>query len=224
MALRSFWVTVCLLFGQWVYANDERTVVDDFESGSLDSWERRSFNGETKYQPSLVDGRRVLRAEANNSASGIAIETRIDLFKTPYLNWQWKVEAPLSAREETEKQGDDYAARVYVVIDGGIRFWKTTAVNYVWSSLPDTNSWWPNAYAPNNAMMIALRGSSSSTNWYFEKRNVYQDLIQAFGDKGSDRANEKAYRYIDAVAIMTDTDDGGGKAIAYYDDIHFTAK
>jgi hypothetical protein len=39
-----------------------------------------------------------------------------------------------------------------------------------------------------------------------EKRNVYQDLIDTFGDQGSEKANLKAYNYI---AIMTDTDNSG---------------
>ena len=59
---------------------------------------------------------------------------RIDLHQTPYLNWRWRVDKPLHALDEKTKSGDDYGARIYVVIDGGLFFWNTKAINYVWAS------------------------------------------------------------------------------------------
>ena len=48
-------------------------------------------------------------------------------------------------------------------------------------------------------------------------------MISQFGDKGSTEKNEKAYRYIDAVALMTDTDNSKSEATAYYRNIYFSA-
>jgi hypothetical protein len=63
-------------------------------------------------------------------------------------------------------------------------------------------------------MMIALRSSSDQTGtWYTEKRNILADLKQQFGEE---------LRYIDAVAVMTDTDNAQGKVTAYYGDIYFS--
>jgi hypothetical protein len=63
-------------------------------------------------------------------------------------------------------------------------------------------------------MMIALRSSSDQTGiWYTEKRNILADLKQQFGEE---------LRYIDAVAIMTDTDNAHGIVTAYYGDIYFS--
>lgn len=71
--------------------------------------------------------------------------------------------------------------------------------------------------------MFAVKGKSAHTNqWYDEKRNVYKDLIAAFGDRGSHQANKDRYRYIDAIAIMTDTDNSGAKVTAWYGEIFFT--
>jgi len=53
---------------------------------------------------------------------------------------------------------------------------------------------------------------------------VFQDLIDYFGDKGSEDANLRAYRYIDMVAIMTDTDNSGSEAESYYGDIVFSGE
>jgi hypothetical protein len=63
-----------------------------------------------------------------------------------------------------------------------------------------------------------------ANQWYEEKRNVYQDLIDTLGDKGSAEANLDAYQYIDIVAIMTDTDNSETDAESYYGDLVFTAQ
>lgn len=170
----------------------------------------------TDYQLALLDNNQVLKAISHSSASGLFKELRIDLQKTPYLNWQWRIEGRLGKFNEQTKPGDDYNARVYVVIKGGWAFWKTKAINYVWANNSSKGSAWPNAFAGKNAMMIAIRSSDDKTNtWYQEKRNIMQDLKEQFGTDT---------RYIDAVAIMTDTDNAKGKAIAYYGDIYFSSE
>lgn len=121
--------------------------------------------------------------------------------------------------------GDDFVARVYVVLNGGLFFWDTKALNYVWSSQQVQGATWDNPYAGEAVKMVAIRGEEDSVNqWFSEKRNVFLDLIQYFGDKGSSQANQKAYRYIDATVIMTDTDNTGGFAEAYYGDIVFSKR
>ena len=198
--------------------------IADFENGDLQSWEGRSFKGTTDYQIISLGTEQVLQASSKDTASGLAIKVRVDLKATPYLNWRWQVIEKLTEQNERTKHGDDYAARVYVVIDGGFQFWKTMATNYVWSSQQSVGTTQDNAYSTKNAQMLDLQDDDSPLTWHTEKRNVYQDFIRLFGDKGSEQANEKAYRYIDAIAIMTDTDDSGGKAKAYYDDIFFSAE
>jgi len=132
----------------------------------------------------------------------------------PWLNWRWKVRKPLSPTTETTKSGDDYAARIYVIIDGGMLKWRSKALTYVWSSRSGDIPNWPNAFVPKNAMMMAVRNAASDTEtWYTEKRNVLSDLKQAFG---------KEIRYIDAIAIMTDTDNTGQTATALYGDVIFS--
>lgn len=198
--------------------------IADFARENINQWESKSFVGETRYQIVQQGKETVLQAHSQNSASGLAKPIKIDLKKTPYLYWSWKIEAHLENLTETEKSGDDYAARVYVVIDGGWQLWKTKALNYVWSSNQAKGSRWDNAFAGSSAKMIAIKGKEDALTWHREKRNVYQDLIAAFGDKGSAKANEKAYRHIDAIAIMTDTDNSERSIKAWYGDIYFSDK
>jgi hypothetical protein len=197
----------------------DKLMIGSFSSGLLDHWEAKEFQGQTHYQLVDLAGTQVLKAESAGSASGLFNEQRIDLQKTPVMNWRWHIKNRLGNNiNEQEKSGDDYAARVYVVVNGGVAFWQTKAINYVWSSTSPTGKVWPNAYAYAGAngkmMMIALRSSSDGTGtWYTEKRNILDDLKHQFGED---------IRYIDAVAIMTDTDDSHGKVTAYYGDIYFS--
>jgi len=211
-------------FSQLSHAN-EKIGISDFQSNTLSTWTSKSFSGDTDYAIINENGDAILKAESHASASGIAKEQVIDLKKTPYINWSWKIDHRLDGLNETTKDGDDYAARLYIVKDGGWRLWNTLALNYVWSSNQVAQSTWDNAFVSDNAKMIAIQGKAASTEtWYTEKRNVYTDMIARFGDKGSDKKNEKAYRYIDAVAIMTDTDNSKLSATAYYKDIYFSAE
>jgi hypothetical protein len=186
----------------------------------LTHWEPKVFVGETDYQ--IVDylGRAALRALSVGSASGLVLKQRIDLTETPLLSWSWLIAKALPQLDERSKRGDDFAARVYVVIDGGLLLWRTKSLNYVWSSAQPRGAVWDNAFAGSNVQMIALRGKDAALgHWYNETRNVYQDLIEHFGDKGSESANRKSYRYIDVIAIMTDTDNSQSEAESYYGDI-----
>ena len=182
----------------------------------IEIWQEKEFDGETDYQPVVIDGIVALKAHSMSSASGLYREQRIDLHETPFLNWSWRVDQRLTGLDERTKPGDDYAARVYVVIDGGLRFWKTRALNYVWSSSMAPESTWDNAFAGPNVRMMALRNNSNATaQWLTEKRNILADLKHQFGDQ---------IRYIDAIAIMTDTDNSKGEAISYYSDMYFSEK
>lgn len=215
-----------ILLAYPVYSNDlvfEKMVIADFSKENLAEWKTKSFSGETLYSIVKEGDETVLQATSEDAASGLAKEQVIDLFKTPFLNWSWKISQPLNGLDETNKAGDDYAARLYVVKSGGWKIWNTIALNYVWSSNQAKYSQWDNAFAGDNARMFALKGKDDKAHvWVSEKRNVYEDLIQLFGDKGSDKKNEEAYRYLDAVAIMTDTDNSHLKTEAFYSDIYFS--
>ena len=196
-------------------ANDSINIaIGKFSGSSLDGWKEKSFSGSTNYRFVTTDGKVVLLAESNGAASGLFYEKEIDLLKTPVINWSWKVDKVLKDAKETTKKGDDYPARVYVIFSGGIFFWRTRAINYVWSNNQKIGTTWPNAYT-GNAQMIAVRtGGDQAGQWMKEKRNIREDYKQLFGED-IDSA--------DAIAIMTDTDNTGGHAVAYYGDIYLTS-
>ncbi len=195
-------------------AAEPKLSLGDFSHNRLDGWEQKSFKGETRYQLQTLDGVMVLKADSQAAGSGLFKEQRVDLEKTPFLNWSWRINNRLPGLNEQSKSGDDYAARVYVVIKGGLAFWQTKAINYVWASNTPKDTVWPNAFAGDHAMMLALRGPEAPLAvWQSEKRNIRADLQKLYGGD---------FQAIDAVALMTDTDNSGGQVSAYYGDIWFS--
>lgn len=204
-----------LSFAQDSGANEKITIAE-FSKKSLEDWEEKEFENETRYSFVELDGETALQAVSDTSASGMFRKIEVDIERFPYLNWHWRIDQSLPAMDETTKDFDDYVARIYVVKSGGFFFWKTKALNYVWSSRESKDAVWPNAFAPNNTRMLAVRSASDASGiWYHEKRNIYEDLKAWLGEEVDQ---------IDAVAIMTDTDNSGLRAKAYYGDIYFSAE
>lgn len=188
--------------------------VGNFETGTLSGWEEKVFNGKTIYGLTSQDVGRTLKADSRGTASGLFKKIQIDLTKTPCLSWSWKVDNVLHGLDETTKAGDDYPARVYVVFSGGAFFWNTRALNYVWSSGQPLNSAWPNAYTANTINIAVQSGDANIGQWIHQSRNIRDDYQRLVG---------KDVTQADAIAIMTDTDNSGREATAYYGNISLSS-
>lgn len=187
-------------------------IVDQIFNGGLSGWKEHSFEGHTSYQLVDEEGKQSIKAVSIGSASGLVKKVSISLDKTPYLYWRWRVDGVLDGPNERSKQGDDYPARIYVVNDGGWTPWRTRSINYVWSSGQVEGSVWPSAYT-DKSMMVAVRSGSPDTQlWKMERRNLKVDFKHLFGED---------VHQVDLVAIMTDTDNTGASATAWYGDIYF---
>lgn len=203
-------ILLCLLLSA---ASAER-IIGHFSASDLHGWQPKVFAGETVYALKNDGTRQALRAQSQAAASGLYREIKVDLRQTPYLNWSWRVDNIFTGIDEKTKPGDDFPARVYIVVSGGAFFWKTRSLVYVWSSQQPENSAWPNPFT-SNARHIAVRsGSQNLGQWLSEKRNIRTDYKRVFGID---------IDYIDAVAIMSDSDNSGQSASAWYGDIFFSA-
>ena len=192
-------------------------MLGNFTAGDKTDWEEQVFQGKTEYTFTPgKKGERALQVRSAAAASGLHKKMTIDLSKTPYLNWAWKIDNTLKGLDETTKKGDDYPVRLYVVVSGGLKFWKSEALNYVWSSTARApNATWPNAYTESVIMVAVDSGESNVGVWVTHKRNLREDLKRYFG-KDIDR--------IDAVALMVDTDNSGQKAVSYYGNIFMSSE
>lgn len=187
--------------------------VNDFNN-----WAERSFSDNTRYTITTDDaGTTLLQAHTDGNASAFYRQGRIDLTATPCLSWRWRIDetAPASL-DEHSKSGDDFVARVYVVKRGGLAFWRTKTINYVWSASQAVGQRWPNAYAGDNAHMWAVNsGNDQAGNWVSHHRDIQQDWQQAFAED---------IDQLDGIAIMTDGDDSNSALSATYADLRFSAR
>ena len=211
MPLKSL-IVIAYLYSLCAYAKP--VYISDFASQSLNDWQHKSFKEYTQYKIVTVNRQVILQAKSTNVASSLYKEVQIDLQKTPYLNWSWRIDKKLNISDEQSKQGDDFTARIYLIIKGKWFFWQTKAINYVWANYSPKNKAWANPFAGESVMMIAVRSHADQTkHWYTEKRNVLTDFKTHFGDD---------IRFIDGIAIMTDTDNAAGSALSYYANIYFS--
>ena len=85
------------------------------ELSELDVRKVRGADNKTVYTVGSNENGNFLKAVADNAASGLGKEVRIDLNKTPFINITWKIEKDLQGINENSKKGHDFAARVFAV-------------------------------------------------------------------------------------------------------------
>ena len=147
-------------------------------------------------------------------ASGLGIEKKINLLKTPYINITWKVEKDLSGIDELSKKGHDYAARVFVIKKTGSTALSNRAINYVFSSNEPINKFLKSPFTKKSTDYVLSTTTNTLDEWVTVKANVKEDFKKLYNLD----VNE-----IDGVALMTDTDNSKKLAIAYYQNIYFSA-
>ena len=104
------------------------------ELSQLDIRKVRGADNNTVYTVGSNENGNFLKAVADNAASGLGKEIKIDLNKTPYINITWKIEKDLPGIKENTKKGHDFAARVFAVKKTGATPLSNRAINYVFSS------------------------------------------------------------------------------------------
>jgi hypothetical protein len=181
-------------------------LLDDYRQGISKNWKEKSFKGLTLYEVVQEDGQRCIKATSNASASALYFEIDFDPKEYPFLAWSWKVSNILAKGDELRKEGDDYAARVYVVFPSAL-FWRTKAINYIWANKLPAGQAVPNPFSSNACMIAVQSGTAHVGQWLDEKRNLLEDFRKCFGEDPPKAG---------AVAIMTDTDNTGEQAVAWY--------
>ena len=173
----------------------------------------------------------VVKAVAESSASGLVREIKIDPKEFPVVQWRWKIINVLKKGDVRRKEGDDYPARIYVTFEydsSRLGFFEKAkyeavrllygqyppigAINYIWESKSPQGMMIPNAFTNRVIMIVVESGEMRLNQWVSEERNIHEDYKKAFSQEPP---------MISGIAIMTDTDNTGESATAYYGDIIF---
>ncbi len=196
------------------YANEIK--VFNFTKDELSNLEVRKVRGaenKTTYTIGSNENGNFLKAIADNAASGLGKEVKIDLNKTPFINITWKIEKDLPGIKENTKKGHDFAARVFAVKKTGATPLSNRAINYVFSSNSEIGFSSPSPYTKKSIDNVLASTKKNLDEWVTVKANVKEDFK---------RFHDLDVNELDGLAIMSDTDNSKMKAIAYYQNIYFS--
>ncbi len=201
-----------------VFSHANETKVFEFTDTELSQLNVRKIRGadnNTIYTVGSNENGNFLKAVADNAASGLGKEVKIDLNKTPFINITWKIEKDLSGIKENTKKGHDFAARVFAVKKTGKTPLSNRAINYVFSSNNEIGFNSPSPYTKKSIDNVLSTTKENLNEWVTVKANVKEDF-KKFHDLD---VNE-----LDGLAIMSDTDNSKMKAVAYFQNIYFSEK
>ena len=209
-------LTIFFLFISSVCA--EKLMVFDFTERELNSLKVRKVRGadaKTLYSIGNNENGSYLKAVAENAASGVGKEIKINLDKTPFINITWKIEKDLKGIKENTKKGHDFAARVFVIKKTGATPLSNRAINYVFSSNSNVGETWPSPYTKKSIDSVLASTKSNLNEWVTVRANVKEDF-KKFHDLDVEE--------LSGIAIMADTDNSKLTAVSYYQNIFFSSE
>ena len=209
-------ILVTALFQTTLYS--EEVKVFEFTEKELSELTVRKVRGadnKTAYSVGSDENGNYLKAIADNAASGLGKEIKIDLNKTPFINITWKIEKDIPGIDETAKKGHDFAARVFVIKKTGATALSNRAVNYVFSSNQDVGSNSPSPYTKKSVDNVLATTKTNLNEWVTVKANVKEDFK---------KFHNLDVNELDGIAIMSDTDNSKKKSITYYQNIYFSSQ
>ena len=204
-----------LLFVTFAIADNSK--VFEFTESELDELKVRKVRGadnKTVYSVGSNENGNYLKAIADNAASGLGKEIKVNLNETPFINITWKVEKDLRGIKENTKKGHDFAARVFVIKKTGATPLSNRAINYVFSSNNDVGENFPSPYTKKSMDNVLATTKENLNKWVTVKSNVKEDFK---------KFHNLDVNQLDGLAIMSDTDNSKMKSVAYYQNIYFSA-
>ena len=209
-------ILVAVFFHTTLYAEEVKVFeFTDKELSELKVRKVRGADNKTSYSVGSNENGNYLKAIADNAASGLGKEIKIDLNKTPFINITWKIEKDIPGIDETAKKGHDFAARVFVIKKTGATALSNRAINYVFSSNQDVGSNSRSPYTKKSIDNVLATTKTNLNEWVTVKANVKADFK---------KFHNLDVNELDGIAIMSDTDNSKQKSITYYQNIYFSSQ
>ncbi len=145
----------------------------------------------------------------------------------PVLRFRWRADNVLEKGDATRKDGDDYPIRVYVTFPYNPEdaTWRMRAryalarriygeypphssLNYIWANRQHEERILDSPYTSRSQMVVLQAGTQHLGEWIEEEVNILHDYREAFGEDPPQEAR---------LAVMSDADDTGERAVGYID-------
>ena len=189
--------------------------------------EFHSVEKPTSYKLVKVDGHVALEADSEKGASAVVYP--VDSSSEKILRWKWKIKSTLPKGDARKVEGDDYAARIYVIFrfdpSGASlvtrakykalkilhgRYPPHATLNYIWANRLPKREVVVSPYTDRSYMVATESGNEGAGQWIEEEVDIAADYRKIFGEEPP---------LIEGIGIMTDTDNTGSKTTAWYCDI-----
>lgn len=180
------------------------------------------------------EGRVVLHAVSDRSASGLRQLLDIDPLQQPVITWRWRIVDLVVAADSQDRYSEDSPARLMLFFDGdrdGLPLHEKMLMEtakllsghempyatlmYVWENRFPPGTVLASSFTGQVKMLVVGTGRDRIGAWKSFERNYVNDFRRAFGQEPG--------RLV-GVGIMTDTDNTGESVEAFYGDIELRGR
>jgi hypothetical protein len=205
-------------------SRDSIFVLERFDSYIKDvgkfpkNWEGRTGWRQSKteksedlyYSIQIEDEDCFLRAETIGKATNVGRDARVNLRVYNLLRWRWRVHTLPEGANEQEENKNDSGAAVRLVFKGGWPVPKT--LKYVWSTTLPKGTETASPSSDRTQVVVLQSGIDHLGEWVWQEVNAYEDYRRLFGGEP---------RLVEALAVITDSDNTLSPVKADYDDFQF---
>ena len=181
----------------------------DFSDEGMKLLKKRGFGKKTIYTNGKDDKGWYLKAEANDSATGLGMEIEKDLLQEmPFLNITFKIEKDFEIIDQKTKDGHDWTARV-IVGHGkkvGAKLLSLAHSSFLEEGFLQQSPW-------TKGSRDYVISNDKSGEWHTRKVNVKELLEETHG-----------ISFTNFIALFSDSNNSKQKIIAYYRDIYFSSE
>lgn len=180
----------------------------------------------TRYEPGLIDGQPVLRAQSSASASMFRRSLRVPPGELGSVQFSWQVPQAITEADLSDRDREDSPVRVILSFDGNrsslsaanqMLFELAEALTgevppyatlmYVWDNHAALESVIPGGRSDRIRKIVVDAGPHHLGAWRHHQRDVAADFRRAFGEEPG---------LLTGVAVMTDSDNTRSEATAFY--------
>ena len=187
----------------------------------------------TRFTIVELEGKRVLKVEANDSYGNLIHPVRVQSAPHVWLSWRWRVDSLVADADINIRAGDDGAAKMCVSFDFDVANLPlgertklsiarsttgeevpTETLCYVWDNKLPRDTTLVNAFTKRQRFVVIQSGSERLGQWVAERRDVIADYKRLFADEAGGKVPD-----IVSVSISADADNTHGHGLAYFEDI-----
>ena len=177
-------------------------------------WTLKEFAGRASVEVVRAETGAVLSLRSMHASFALYRDVIADLREFPLLSWSWKVVRLPAAGDVRHAATDDEAAQVYVIFPRWpLPFTNSDVIGYVWDSRAPVGTRLTSPKAANVRIIVVESGTGRLGVWQRQERNVAADYAALFGRQPP---------RVGQVAVMIDSDDTRGDAVAPFGDLVFT--